>query len=231
MGQDIKEKVPLCVGVIMDGNRRWAKKKGLMAVKGHSAGSEKLKDIIKWAKIAGIKHIVAYAFSTENWDRTEKEVSYLLNLMQEVFLKNVDFMEEEGVRIRFIGTLDRFSEKMQGILKDTEERTKNNTVLELTLALSYGGRVEIVHALQELIDEGETHINEEKIAQHLWTKDTPDPELIIRTGGKMRLSNFLPWQSVYSELYFTDTLWPDLSEKEFYTALKGYGGVQRNFGK
>lgn len=218
------------IGVIMDGNRRWAKEQGLPTIKGHKAGADKLKEVVRWSKEIGIKHITAYAFSTENWNRTEEEVSYLMGLMKHFFTTEIKELEKEGAHIRFIGDRERFASDIQEILNNVEERTKDNKVIEIVIALSYGGRSEILHAVQSMMSEEVIEITEEEFSKHLWTRGTPDPELIIRTGGKIRTSNFLPWQSVYSEWYFTDTKWPGLTREEFLSAISGFGAIQRNFG-
>lgn len=225
-------KIPLCIGVLMDGNRRWAKEKGLLALEGHKAGYEPFKQFIGWAKDVGIKHLIFYAFSTENWKRSEEEVGYILKLFRNVFKQDLEELKEKKMRMSFIGQISRFPKDIQNIIRELEEETKDNTAGTVTLALSYGGRAEILNAVNTLIKEGRKgSVTEEEFASYLWTKDVPDPDLIIRTGGAMRLSNFLPWQSVYSELYFTETYWPDFDQEEFKYILEEYVSRERRMGK
>lgn len=223
---------PQCIGMIMDGNRRWAKAQGLSALKGHEAGFSKLKDVVRWAKVRGVKHLMVYAFSTENWNRSEEEVSYLMDLMRRVFKPGAEELEEikqEGGRLRFVGQRERFSKDLQEALAYAEKDTQEGG-LTLWVGLSYGGRAEILHAAAELQKSGEL-VTEESFAAKLWTAGMPDPDIIIRTSGEERLSGFLPWQGVYSELFFTKTYWPDFSEAEFDTILAEYAVRERRHGK
>lgn len=215
----------------MDGNRRWAREKNLSTLEGHKEGLKVLKETIRNAKEFGIKNLVFYAFSTENWNRTEKEVSYLLNLLEEAF-ENLKEVHENKFKVRFIGNRTRFSKKLLSLMEKLEESTKEYKEGLLAVALSYGGRAEIVNAVNSILEKGEQGpITEEIFKNYLWTKDIPDPDLIVRTGEVMRLSNFLPWQSVYSELYFTSTLWPDFDKEEFEYILEEYGKRERRMGK
>ena len=228
-----ESKIPNCVGIIMDGNRRWAKGKGLPALKGHHSGGETLKGVVGWAKDAGIKHIIFYTFSTENWNRSFEEVSYLLDLI-EVFLKNeFDQFNKEGGVLHFVGDLSRFSPDLQKILQDAKEKTENNSGAHVYFALNYGGRAEIISAVKKIVSENPKpeDVTEEYFSKHLQTYPMPDPDIIIRTSGEMRLSGFLPWQGVYSELFFTKTLWPDFSKEEFLKILEEYGERERRIGK
>ncbi len=225
--------VPQCVGIIMDGNRRWARARGLPVLEGHRAGGETLKSVVGWARDAGIEHVIFYTFSTENWNRSEEEVSYLLNLIGEFIDKELDHFTKEGGVLHFVGDMSRFSEKLQGILKHAEERTAANPGPHVYFALNYGGRQEILSAVRAIVAE---HPDPEKITEayfskHLQTGDMPDPDILIRTSGEMRLSGFLPWQSVYSELFFTKTLWPDFSHEEFKSILAEFGERDRRHGK
>jgi undecaprenyl diphosphate synthase len=222
-------KIPSCVGIIMDGNRRWAKEHGLPKLEGHRTGSEKLKEIITHTRSEGVAHLIIYAFSTENWSRTPEEVSYLMNLFYELMQKKMRELGEEGVRIRCIGQRERFSPELQKAMEDIEKETEDNTSITLWIGLSYGGRAEIVSAVQRASSLGE--ITEESITRHLWTHGMPDPDIIIRTGGEKRLSGFLPWQSIYSELFFTDTLWPDFSTEEYSKILSEFVLCERRHGK
>jgi undecaprenyl diphosphate synthase len=223
---------PACIGIIMDGNRRWARERGMPAVKGHEEGLETLKKVLRWGKARGVKHLVIYAFSTENWKRQQEEVDYLLNLIKRAFSPGSHDLEEfkgEGGRFRFVGQRERFASDLQASLTHAEEYTKEGECT-LWICLSYGGRAEILHAAQELQKTGE-EVTEESFARHLWTAGMPDPDLIIRTSGEERLSGFLPWQGVYSELFFTKTYWPDFSEQEFDAILAEYAVRERRHGK
>lgn len=222
---------PQCIGIIMDGNRRFAKERGLSPMAGHSAGSEKLKEVMRWAREAGIKHVIVYAFSTENWKRSRGEVLYLLRLFKRMLTKELAAIKRDGFRVRCVGLLSRFSRELQRIMLRAEEETAGLPGPTLALALSYGGRAEILEAANRAFQNGEKRLDENSFRKYLWTRDIPDPELIIRTSGEMRLSGFLPWQGVYSELFFTKTYWPALSRREFFGILEEYGERERRMGK
>lgn len=222
---------PQCIGIIMDGNRRFARERGLSAMEGHSAGSEKLKEVMRWAREAGIKHVIVYAFSTENWKRSRQEVLYLLRLFKRILTKELAAIKRDGFRVRCVGLLSRFSRGLQKIMKTAEAETAHLPGPTLALALSYGGRAEILEAANRAIASGERQLDEITFQKYLWTRDLPDPELIIRTSGEQRLSGFLPWQGVYSELFFTKTYWPALSRREFFGILDEYGRRQRRMGR
>jgi undecaprenyl diphosphate synthase len=227
-------KIPNSVGVIIDGNRRWAKARGLPTVDGHTAGKDRLKECTLWAKEAGIKTVIVYAFSTENWKRAEEEVSYLFELIRLVFSQEKKFWNENQIRVRFIGQVDRLPKDLQQCLKDIEEETKNYDSITFVIALSYGGRAEIVDAAKRfalLPVEAREVADEEVFKEYLWTHGVTDPDLIVRTGGEKRLSNFLLWQMAYSELFFSDTLWPDFSKEEFLKILEEYSERDRRHGK
>lgn len=224
-------KTPQCIGVILDGNRRWAKEKGLPTLEGHRKGSEKVREIVGWAREHEIAHVILYAFSTENWNRSPEEIAYLMDLFEETLGRLSEDVEKEDGRIRFIGERGRFSESLQVQMNRAEEQTKNGTAGTLWVALSYGGRAEILSALNNLLKENKKEVTEEDIRSAMWSKDMPDPDLIIRTGGEKRLSNFLTWQSTYSELFFTDTKLPDFSKEEFESILNEYSVRQRRHGK
>ncbi|MBI5400854.1 MAG: di-trans,poly-cis-decaprenylcistransferase [Candidatus Yonathbacteria bacterium] len=222
---------PRCIGIILDGSRRFAKAKGLPTFEGHRRGLEKIQDIMGWTRKAGVPFVVAYAFSTENWNRAQEEVSYLMGLFKEMLtLKLADF-KKEGFRVRCIGDLARFSPKLQTLMRETEEETARLPGPTLVLALSYGGRAEILKAVSRAAAEGKTRITEKEFSSYLWSNGIPDPDIIIRTGGDKRLSGFLTWQSVYSELFFVDTLLPDFSESEFQSILTEFGRRDRRMGK
>lgn len=216
----------------MDGNRRFAKEQGKSALEGHKAGFEKLKEVLRWAKDAGVGHVVAYAFSSENWSRAASEVSYLLDLMRLALQKEFDDFKKEGGILHCVGDVSRFPEDLQKLIQKAEEETASNSGPHLYLALSYGGRAEIVHAVKRIVKENPKpeEVTEEYFAKHLFTQGMPDPDLIIRTSGEKRLSGFLPWQSVYSELFFVDTYWPAFSKEEFEAILREYGERERRFG-
>jgi len=218
------------IGIIMDGNRRWAKAKRLDTLEGHEEGFRKIKEVIQWAINAKVKHLIFYAFSTENWSRSSVEVAYLMKLIEKAFRERMKEIEELGVRIRVAGERERFSPKLQVIMKDVEERSKNNTALTATLCLSYGGKRDIVQAVNRLVKEKSSEITEDQIRDHLWCADVPDADIIIRPGGERRLSNFLMWQSAYSELFFLDTLWPDFSKDEFSAILAEFKTRNRRKG-
>lgn len=218
-----------CIGIIMDGNRRWAKEQGLPKLEGHRAGSEKLKDTVRLVRSHSIAHLVVYAFSTENWNRDSNEVSYLMDLFCELIKKEMKELGEEGARIRFIGQRERFSKELQQTMLEQEAETAGNDAITLWICLSYGGHAEIVVAANAAALEGE--ITEDSLAKHLWTAGMPEPDIIIRTGGEKRLSNFLPWQSVYSELFFTDSFWPAFTNEEFESILAEFAARERRHGK
>lgn len=223
--------VPLCVGIILDGNRRWAKDRGLPKLEGHRVGLlETLKNTVKFVQKKGIKHLVAYMFSTENWNREPAEVSYLMDLFRESIRTQMKELAEENVRVRFIGQRERFSPDLQAAMQDVEKDTAQNDGITLWCCLSYGGRAEIAAAARQAAEQGE-EITEGSISRNLWSADMPDPDIIIRTSGEQRLSGFLTWQSVYSELFFTDTKWPDFSEEEFEAILAEFAERERRHGK
>lgn len=225
------ESIPECVGMIMDGNRRWAKERGLPTLEGHRRGYEKLKEVLQWVKDIGISHLIVYAFSTENWKRTQEEVGYLLDLFRLMLSKEVKRIKEEGGVIRCIGERERFPKDIQDLMVQAEAETKDGQGPTLVIALSYGGRAEILETVKRLAGKQVTHPTEKEFDNELWTRGIPDPDIVIRTGGEKRLSGFLTWQSVYSELFFTDTKWPDFSKSEFQAMLSEFSNRKRNFGK
>jgi len=219
-----------CVAVIMDGNRRWARAYNKPTLEGHSEGYKKLQDVVGWAREAGIPHLVAFAFSTENWQRSEDEVGYLMKLFNSVLENETDKMIKEKIRIRFVGNRDRFAEDVRKKMEKMEEATSKGFDITLHLAMSYGGRAEILSATNKLIAKGQP-VTEEEFSKALWTGEMPDPDILIRTGGERRLSGFLPWQSVYSELFFVDAYWPEFSEEAFMNILKEFNDRERRMGK
>ncbi|MFA6006603.1 MAG: polyprenyl diphosphate synthase [Candidatus Paceibacterota bacterium] len=229
------EKIPTSVGIIIDGNRRWAKAHSLLPWQGHEAGYKKVKEVVAWLRDAGVKDIVAYTFSTENWKRPEQEVSFLIKLIEHVLVNELDWANQEGIRLRGVGDMTKFSEQVQKLVKNAEEKTKNNSRITLGIALNYGGRAEILQAVNKLLTvRGSTShslVTEEEFSKLLYTKDIPDPDLILRTSGEQRLSNFLPWQSTYSELFFLPKMFPDLTKEDVTNVLAEYSARDRRRGK
>lgn len=220
-----------CVGIIMDGNRRWARAHNLPVFEGHNEGYKKLQDVVRWARDMKIPHVVAYAFSTENWQRTEDEVSYLMKLLRFVLENETGKMIDEHVRVCFIGDRARFSEDIQKGMERIEAATEKSYEITLHLAMSYGGRAEIVAAVNKILSGGKSIITEEEFSKNLWSHPMPDPDLVIRTGGEKRLSNFLPWQMAYSELFFIDAWWPDFSQEQFSKIIEEFLSRERRMGK
>ncbi len=222
--------IPTAIGVIMDGNRRWAKKNNLPTLEGHRAGYDMLRDVATWCKESGIRNLTVYAFSTENWSRSVEEVGYLMNLFRIMINKFVDEAKTNDTKIIFLGERTRFAPDILEAILRAEDVTKDGISFTLGIALSYGGRAEILDAIHRIPESKRANITETEFSELLWTKHIPDPDLIIRTSGEERLSNFLPWQSVYSELFFIETLWPDFTREEFDRILDEYGKRQRRFG-
>lgn len=228
-----QKRIPKHVAIIMDGNGRWAKQRGLPRAEGHRQGTENLRQIIRASVEFGIEILTIYAFSTENWNRPRHEVALLLRILEMVIDRELDELNKNGVQIRHIGELDGIPERLQKKVTEACETTKNNSRLILNVAFNYGGRDEIVHAVQRIIekDYAASEVNEELISQNLYTSDLPDPDLIIRTSGEFRLSNFLIWQSAYSEHYYTDVYWPDFDKICLRKAIDEYASRRRRFGK
>lgn len=224
--------LPKHIGIIMDGNGRWAKKRGLPRSAGHKAGAEALKKIITEANNLGIKYATVYAFSTENWKRPKEEVDYLMSLLMDYLINAEKTLSGENVVIRAIGSRKELSEEMQRQIIKTEEFTKKNTGIVMNIALNYGGRDEIVNAVRCICSDGKApeDINADDIERHLYTSGQPDVDLLIRTSGEQRLSNFMLWQVSYAELWFTDKLWPDFKPADLHSAILDYQGRGRRFG-
>lgn len=220
---------PRCIGIIMDGNRRWARTHGYSLVEGHTQGYECLLRCRSFARENGIEYVILYAFSTENWRRSEEEVGYLIQLFRRILRDEWQRLAEEETRVIFIGERAKFPEDVQHMMADMERRSAAHKGVVLVVALSYGGRAEIVDTARRLAQSG-GDFTEESFGNHLWTGGIPNPDLIIRTGGAHRLSNFLIWQAAYAELYFTDILWPDFNKTEFEKALSFFAEAKRNFG-
>lgn len=224
-------RTPTSIAIIVDGNRRWAKAKGLPSIEGHRAGFENLKKLFSVAKQSGIIHVYAYLFSTENWNRSSDEVSYLMDLFRSLIRDLSAEFKKEQIGLRFLGAREMLPEDIQNCMKEIERDQPSSPVMTVGACLSYGGRLEIMRAAEALFADGSHAISEEAFKARMWSHDMPDPDLIIRTGGEKRLSNFLTWQSVYSELFFTDTMFPDFSEKEFHAIVKEYGERERRRGR
>jgi len=229
-----KIKIPTHLGIIIDGNRRWAKKHNLPTIEGHRQGFRNVDKISEFARKLGVKILTIYVFSTENWKRPKKEIKYLMKLLSLAFNKKyIDKLIKDEIQIRILGEIEKLPKKLQQKIKKAEEKTKSGKKGILNLAISYGGRAEIIQALKKIIKKKipADKITEKVISENLWTAGLPDPDLIIRTGGRLRLSNFLTWQSTYSELYFTDKYWPDFTEKDLLDAFADFSKRKRNFGR
>ncbi len=231
-----QDNLPKHIAIIMDGNRRWAKNKGLPVSLGHKEGAKTLEKIVRYANKIGIKHITVYAFSTENWKRTEEEVSTLMGLFQSYLDDYSKRADSENIRVKIIGSKAGLSEKMKNSIEKCMERTKNNTGITFNIALNYGGRDEIISAVKNIAQKVKENkieiedINEKMISDNLYTSEQPDPDLLIRTSGEIRLSNFLPWQLVYTEFLFIEKNWPDFNEKDLDEAIELYQRRNRKFG-
>ena len=229
-------KIPQHVAIILDGNGRWAKAKGMPRNYGHKAGAKNVETVCKAENELGIKYVTMYAFSTENWNRPDSEVEALMKLL-ESYLKNcIKTADKNNMRVRIIGDMRRLSEKFQNRIKELEEASKNNTGLNLTIAINYGSRDEMLRGMKKMIEDHDNgklnldDINEQVFSNYLDTADIPDPDLLIRTSGEQRLSNYLLWQLAYSEFYFTDVPWPDFHKEELVQAIEAYNNRDRRFG-
>jgi len=228
------ENVPEHLGIIMDGNRRWAKKKGLPTLEGHRRGAEKLKEVVRWCKKRGIKVLTVYAFSTENWNRLPEEINFLMWLLNKFLDKQIPELRKEKVKLKIIGQREKLPKFLQKNIEKAESLTSGFNDFILVLAISYGGKDEIVRAIKKAILGKKikpAEITEEKIEICLDTADLPNLDLIIRTGGEQRISNFLIWQSAYAEFYFSSKYWPDFTEKDLDQALADFARRERRFGK
>lgn len=230
------ENMPKHIAIIMDGNRRWAKQKGLDPKLGHKEGAKTLEKIVRYANKIGLGYITVYAFSTENWKRTEDEVGALMLLLQNYLDDYSKRADTENIKVKVLGDISALSEGMQKSINKCMERTKNNTGVTFNIALNYGGRDEIVKAVKKISEQVKENkidiedINEQLISDNLYTAGEPDPDLLIRTSGELRTSNFLPWQIVYSEFIFVEKNWPDFTEKDLDEAIKTYQKRNRKFG-
>jgi undecaprenyl diphosphate synthase len=226
-------KIPTHVAIIMDGNGRWATKRGLPRNEGHRAGTENIRRVLMAAAEFGVKVLTIYAFSTENWGRPDDEVTGLLDILEATITREVPELHKNGVRLHHSGSLEGISEQMKQGVQSALELTKNNDRVTLNVAFNYGGRAEILNVIRRMIADGvkPEQVNEKLFESYLYTAGLPDPDLIVRTAGEMRLSNFLIWQAAYAEYYSTPTLWPDFDKEQLYQALVAFSQRQRRFGK
>lgn len=231
--KDIVEQTKLKhIAIIMDGNRRWAKKNMLPSAMGHKKGVEALKKTLKAAHKFGVKYLTLYAFSTENWNRKQEEVDFLMNLLANTIKSQLEELNQNNVKLRFIGYLKALNPTLQEILAQAVETTKNNTGVNLQIAINYGARNEIVNAIKDMMYQGvePEDVNEELVSKFLYTSSVPDPDLLIRTGGEMRVSNYLLWQIAYCELYITKTFWPEFDEEALKNSILEFAKRQRRWG-
>lgn len=228
----LPEKVPQHIAIIMDGNGRWAKQRGLPRLAGHRAGTDNLRRIIEACVEFGVKYLTIYAFSTENWGRPEDEVSGLMSIFDEVFERELTELHRQGAQLRHVGRLDGVRESLREKVRKGMELTKNNDRLVLNVAFNYGGRDEIVQAIKAMLKDGVApkDVTEQLVSHYLYTSDSPDPDLVIRTSGEQRISNFLIWQAAYAEWVFPETLWPDFGREELLAAIQEYGRRERRYG-
>ncbi len=231
----LPENLPVHIGIIMDGNGRWAKKRGLPRFAGHKAGADTFKKIVRYCNKIGIRYLTVYAFSTENWSRPKKEVDAIIELLRD-YLRDAENYKEENVRVHFVGDLTAFDDDMRQKMAESERTSEHCTGLDLNIAVNYGGKNELVHAARELVRDIEENkidfdeIDERAINDRLYTKGQPDVDLIIRPSGEYRLSNFMIWQAAYAEYVFLNVLWPDFSERDMDEALWAYANRNRRFG-
>ena len=232
-----KDNLPKHLAIIMDGNGRWAKRKGMLRVFGHENGTKSVKTTVETCAKLGIQNLTLYAFSTENWNRPKLEVDTLMKLLISSLKKELDTLQKNNIRLNCIGNLEHLPEKVKKELLSVIEKTKNNTRMTLSLALSYGSREELLNVVKKISDKVKNNIisldaiDESIINEHLYTHNLPDVDLVIRTSGEHRISNFLLWQIAYAEFYFTDVLWPDFKENDLYDAIISYQKRERRFGK
>jgi len=225
-------KIPRHVAIIMDGNGRWAEQQGLPRLAGHRVGMDRIERVLEILAESGVAYVTLYAFSTENWSRPAGEVEGILELLEEALRSKIQDLHEKNVKVVHLGKVDKLAPNLRRAVAHAQELTQNNTGITLNVAFDYGGRDEILEAVRRIIREQipAEAVDEKLFSSHLFTNQCPDPDLVIRTGGELRISNFLLWQSAYSEYYHTDTLWPDLEEAELKQALESYSNRQRRFG-
>ena len=226
----VKETNLTHIAIIMDGNRRWAKEKGLPSAMGHKKGVESLKKVVKAADKFGIKYLTMYAFSTENWNRKKEEVDFLMNLLAITMKNETKELNENNVKISFIGNLSALNKNLQDVLLNAKDVTKNNTGVNLQIAINYGARDEIITAVNEILKSGIKEVDVDLFEKFLYTRNIPDPDLLIRTGGELRVSNYLLWQIAYSEIYVTKKYWPEFDEEALIEAVRAFKERQRRYG-
>lgn len=221
------------IAIIMDGNRRWAKEHNLPSAAGHKKGVTSLRNVVRACDEFGVKYLTVYAFSTENWKRSKEEVDFLMDLVAVTLKNELDDMDKEGVKISFIGDSSKLSDKLQKITSNAQEKTKNNSGVNLQIALNYGSRDEIIHAVKSIVDAGikSEDINEQVISEHLYTSGIPNPDILIRTGGEKRISNYLLWQIAYSEVIVVDEYWPEFDRCSLLKCIEEFNRKQRRYGK
>ena len=228
--------IPQHIAIIMDGNRRWAKEKGIETKEGHKAGAENLENIAKYCNYLGVKYLTVYAFSTENWKRSKEEVSALMLLLKNYLKKFSKNANKENIRIKILGDVEILEDGLKKSVKEAVQKTENNTGLTLNIAFNYGGRAEITNAMKKIAEKllnkeiDIEDIDEKLVNQNLYTEGEPDPDLLIRPGGELRTSNFLPWQLVYTEFYFSDKYWPDFGNEDLLEAIETFNKRNRKFG-
>ena len=223
--------IPRHIAIIMDGNGRWAKKRLLPRTAGHKVGLDTFVNTVDACSDMGIEYLTVYAFSSENWNRDISEVTALMELMSRGIVKYEPEMVRKNIRLKLLGDIDRFEEKYRSALVGVEQRLSSNTGMTLCICLSYGGRQELVHAFNQLAKQGKTEITAEDISNNLYSAGVPDPDLVVRTSGEYRISNFLLWQSAYAEYYFTDVFWPDFDKSELEKAIESFSKRERRFGR
>jgi undecaprenyl diphosphate synthase len=228
----IEGKTPTHVAIIMDGNGRWALSRGLPRIAGHRAGTENLRRVFEGCGELGIKYLTLYAFSTENWGRPAEEVRGLMRILEDVIDSELQELDEQGVQLRHIGVIDQLDERLRKKVLEAVEKTKGNDKLVLNIAFNYGGRDEIVRAIKHIIEDGVPagDVTDELVGKYLYTRDVPDPDLVIRTSGELRISNFLIWQAAYAEWYFTPVYWPDFGKEELRKAVEEFAARERRYG-
>lgn len=230
--EEIPENIPRHIAIIMDGNGRWARERGLPRLAGHRAGTENLRRIIEACVEFGVRYLTIYAFSTENWGRPEEEVSGLMGIFDEAFVSELDELDRQGAQLRHIGRIDGVKASLRKKILKGIERTKDNDRLILNIAFNYGGRDEVVHAVQKMLADGvkPDQVNEALVSSYMFTGDIPDPDLVIRTSGEQRISNFLIWQAAYAEWVFPETYWPDFGREQLLDAIHQFNQRDRRFG-
>ncbi|MEA3475327.1 MAG: isoprenyl transferase [Candidatus Cloacimonadota bacterium] len=225
-----KGAIPKHIAIIMDGNGRWAKQRGLSRIKGHQAGVKAVRKIVETSGHLGIKYLTLYAFSTENWTRPKNETKAVLNLIERTLMKEINNLAKNNVIVHFIGSQEGLSQRFVKKINKAYQKTKDNTGLNLILAVNYGGRIEIIETVNKILQKQVHEVTIKEFANYLYTKKFPDPDMVIRTSGELRISNFLIWQAAYSELWFTRTLWPDFTPEEFLHAILDFQKRTRKFG-